>query len=96
MLFLLNLFGGLAPGALGHLRRLSRRPIDRTEYELDLYDTCARDGTARYRSNDKYVLYWARRLSGALVTADARRCLERLPGLAGQADTARAHRAGRA
>ena len=53
------------------------------------------DGTARHRSNDQYVLYWARRLSAAVVTADARRCLARLPGLLNQAAAARVLRAGR-
>eukprot|EP00966_Prymnesium_polylepis_P310084 7164583-Prymnesium_polylepis.1 len=28
-----------------------------------------------------YVSYWAQRISGEIVTADARRCLKRLPGL---------------
>ena len=81
LVVLVNLFGGLAPGAVKHLRDLSRRPVDRTEYELDIYDTYVPDGTARHRSNDKYVQYWARRLSSAAVMADARRCLKRVPDL---------------
>ena len=92
VLFLVNLFGGLAPGAVTHLRDLSRRPVDRTEYELELYDKYVPDGTARHRSNDKYVQYWARRLSSAAVMADARRCLKRLPGLTNQARAARVAR----
>ena len=71
VLFLVNLFGGLAPGAVKHLRDLSRRPVDRTEYELELYDKYVPDGTARHRSNDKYVQYWARRLSSAAVMAQS-------------------------
>ena len=95
VLFLVSLFGGLAPGAVAHLRDLSRRPVDRTEYELELYDTYVPDGTARHRSNDKYVQFWARRLSSAAVMADARRCLKRLPGLEEQARRAMYDRAAR-
>ena len=57
-----------------------------------LYDKYVPDGTARHRSNDKYVQYWARRLSSAAVMADARRCLKRLPGLTNQARAVRVAR----
>ena len=84
MLFLLGTLGGLAPGAVRHLHDLSRRGLDRTEYITD-----------DYRSKDKFVLHWARRISAALVTADARRCLSRLPALATRARGAHADRAAR-
>ena len=71
VLFLANTFGGLAPGAVTHLHDLGRRPTDRTDYVL----------TEHYRDRDRFAMHWARRLSAAAVTADARRCLHRLPGL---------------
>ena len=78
ILFLVSHFGGLAPGAVDHLRSLSRRPIDRTEYELDIYCDHDPERAKRHRTNDSYVQYWARRMSSAAVMADARRCLKRL------------------
>ena len=62
-----NHFGGFAPGAAKDLRGLAKRPIDRTNYES-------------WRATH-FVKYWAQRISAAIVTADARRCLRRLPGL---------------
>ena len=70
-LFLLNLFGGLAPGGVAHLTALSKRGTDRTTY---LDPTCR-----------EFRPFWGQRLSAAVVTADARRCLQRLPGLQAKA-----------
>ena len=80
-LFLVSLFGGLAPGAVDHIRALSRRSIDNTEYELDIYCDHIPERAKRHRTNDSYVQYWARRMSSTAVMADARRCLRRLPAL---------------
>ena len=66
LLRLHNLFGGFTAAADKDLRALSNRPIDRTEYESP---------------GASFVPHWARRISAAIVTADARRCLRRLPGL---------------
>ena len=74
ILTLHNLFGGFAPGAYKRLVALSKRAIDRTDYES--------------WAAPKFVPYWAQRISAAVVCADARRCLRRLPGLKGRAATA--------
>ena len=50
---------------------LSKRNIDRTEYET--WAAAA------------FAVYWGQRISAAIVTADARRCLSRLPGLRSRA-----------
>ena len=83
VLFLLNVFGGFAPGAVAHLYDLSRRALklDRTPYEI----WSARD----------FVPYYTQRISAAVVSADARRCLRRLPGLQAQARDAAARAAQR-
>ena len=62
-----NTFGGFNRGAVTHLHDLAKRSIDCTAYE---------SWTA-----PSFVPYWAQRISAAIVTADARRCLRRLPGL---------------
>ena len=67
LLLLHNNFGGFAPGAVKRMHDLSKRSIDRTQYE---------SWTAR-----EYKPYWSQRISGEIVTADSRRCLRRLPGL---------------
>ena len=85
VLFLVSLFGGLAPHAADHIRALSRRSIDRTEYEWDIYNEYIPDRSKRHRTKDRYVSYWTRRLSSAAVMAGARRCIKRLPGLRGSA-----------
>ena len=87
VLFILNTFGGFAPGALAHLYDLSRRAVktDRTPYAIS--------------SARAFIPHYMQRISAAVVTADARRCLRRLPGLQAQArDAARdaQRRAGRA
>ena len=69
-LFLVSLFGGLAPGAVDHIRALSRRSIDNTEYELDIYCDHIPDRAKRHRTNDKYVQFWTRRMSSAAVMAE--------------------------
>ena len=66
-----NTFGGFNPGAVHGLLELSKRTLDRTEY-------------VTWAAAD-FVPYWAQRISAEIVTADARRCLERLPGLRAQA-----------
>ena len=70
VLLLHNLFGGFARGAAKHLRGLAARNVDRTEYES--------------WAASEFVPYWAQRISAAIVTSDARRCLRRLPGLKAQ------------
>ena len=76
VLFLVNLFGGLAPGATRHMYVLAERArrLDRTQYPL--------------RGASKYLPYWTQLLSAAIVTADARRCIRRLGGLQVQASEA--------
>ena len=64
---LYNIFGGAAPGAYEYVLALSKRGVDRTDYE----SWAAAD----------FVPYWTQRLAASIVTADARRCLKRLPGL---------------
>ena len=64
-----NVFSGFAPQADKDLHNLAKRGIDRTEYES--------------WSASSFVPYWAQRISAAIVTADARRCLRRLPALRG-------------
>ena len=66
VLFLVNLFGGLAPGATRHMYTLAERArrLDRTQYPP--------------RGATKYLPYWTQLLSAAIVTADARRCIRRL------------------
>ena len=70
LLFLHSHFGGFGPGAVAGLRELSKRGVDRTEYVT---------WTAA-----SFTTYWAQRISAAIVTADARRCLKRLSALRGQ------------
>ena len=84
VLFLVNLFGGLAPGATRHMYVLAERArrLDRTQYPL--------------RRASKYLPYWTQLLSAAIVTADARRCIRRLGGLQVQASEAARHAARRA
>ena len=74
-----SIFGGFARGAVSHLRSLAKRPVNKTEYE----------GT---RVTD-FVPHWSQRISAALVTADARRCQRRLPGLRTRAIDAARQRA---
>jgi hypothetical protein len=50
------------------------KALDRTEY--------ARLGATK---NQSFVEYWTQRLSAAVVTADARRSIKRLPGLRAKA-----------
>ena len=64
-----NIFSGFAPQADKDLHNLAKRGIDRTEYAS--------------WSASSFVPYWAQRISAAIVTADARRCLRRLPALRG-------------
>ena len=66
VLFLVNHFGGLAPGAVRHMYTLTQRArrLDRTLYPL--------------RGATKYLPYWTQLLSAAIVTADARRCPRKL------------------
>ena len=73
VLFLVNLFGGLAPGAVRHMYTLAQRArrLDRTLYPP--------------RGATKYLPYWTQLLSAAIVTADTRRCNRRLGGLQVQA-----------
>ena len=60
-----NLFGGFGPGAAKALYMLSRRPVDRTDYEN--------------WAAVKFKPYWGgQRISAAIVTADAKRCLKRV------------------
>ena len=59
-----NLFGGFGPGAAKALHMLSRRPVDRTDYES--------------RTAAKFKPYWGQRISAAIVIADAKRCLKRV------------------
>ena len=47
----------------------------------------------KHDRGEGYVQFWTERLSAAIVTADARRCLRRLPGLQLQATQAAARRA---
>ena len=84
VLFLVNLFGGLAPGAVRHMYTLAQRArsLDRTLYPD--------------RGATKYLPYWTQLLSAAIVTADARRCIRRLGGLQVQASGAALHAARRA
>ena len=84
VLFLVNHFGGLAPGAVRHMYTLTQRArrLDRTLYPL--------------RGATKYLPYWTQLLSAAIVTADARRCIRRLGGLQVQASEAARHAARRA
>ena len=95
VLFLVSLFGGLAPHALAHVCALSRRSIDRTEYVMDIHCEHVPDRAARHRTKDRFVRFWTRRMSSAAVMADARRCLKRLPGLEEQARRAMYDRAAR-
>ena len=75
VLLLHNIFGGFAPWAVRHLKALAARKIDdRTEYE----SWAAAD----------FPTYHAQRISAAIITGDARRCLNRIPGL--QRDAMRA------
>ena len=69
VLFLVSLFGGLAPGAVRHMYALTARArrLDRTPYPP--------------RGAAKFLPYWTQLLSAATVTADARRCIRRLGGL---------------
>ena len=84
VLFLVNLFGGLAPGAVRHMYTLAQRArrLDRTPYPA--------------RGATKYLPYWTQLLSAAIVTADARRCIRRLGGLQVQASEAARQAARRA
>ena len=84
VLFLVNLFGGLARDAVKHVYTLAARArrLDRTPYPA--------------RGATKYVPYWTQLLSAAIVTADARRCIRRLGGLQVQASEAARHAARRA
>ena len=79
VLFLVNLFGGLAPGATRHMYTLKERArrLDRTLYSP--------------RGATEYLPYWTQLLSGAIVTADASRCIRRLGGLQVQASEAARH-----
>jgi hypothetical protein len=76
ILFLINLYGGLTPEAVKHVYALKERAkaLDRTEYP--------RRGATKHQS---FVEYWTQRLSAPVVTADARRCIKRLPGLRAKA-----------
>ena len=51
-------------------RSFKARGRDDTEYD-----------TEWWRDPDGFIEHWARRIAKAAVTADAKRCLERLPGL---------------
>ena len=95
VLFLASLLGGLAPAAVDHLRALSRRSIDNTEYEIDIYPTRLIDAgePVSHRTSNRYVEYWARRHAAAAVMADARRCLKRIPGLNNRARARQLERA---
>ena len=61
VLFLVNLFGGLAPGATRHMYVLAERArrLDRTQYPP--------------RGATKYLPYWTQLLSAAIVTPSAGR-----------------------
>ena len=73
VLLLHNIFGGFAHGAVRHLRALAARDVaDRTEY-------C--EGETRGETAANFVTHHAQRISAAIVTGDARRCLNRIPGL---------------
>ena len=81
VLFLVSLFGGLAPGAVAHMYTLKAR-------------AAAQDTTPYTRLGERdYLQYWTQRLSAAIVTADARRCLRRLKSLQALANRAAAKRA---
>ena len=81
VLFLVSLFGGLAPGAVAHMYTLKAR-------------AAAQDTTPYLRHGERdYLQYWTQRLSAAIVTADARRCLRRLKSLQALANRAAAKRA---
>ena len=68
---------------MGPLAKIRCRGCDRTAYE---------DG-----GPTKWMPHWTQRISAAIITGDARRCLERLNGLKGEAARAAArHRPGRA
>ena len=84
ILTLMNLFGGMAPGAVKRLRELAARSayVDRTQYES--------------WAAPSFIPYWAQHLSAAVVTADARRCLRRLAGLKVRAANAAANAGARA
>ena len=75
-----SIFGGFMPGAVAHLRSLAKRSLDRTVYES--------------WAAPSFVAHWAQRISAAIVTADSRRCLRRLPELRRRAAAA-AQRAAR-
>jgi hypothetical protein len=77
VLFLVSLFGGLAPHAVRHLHTLKERATatDRTEYP-------------RRADEGHYLEHWAQRLVASVVTADARRCLKRLDALRSTAQRA--------
>ena len=59
-----NLFGGFGPGAAKALHMLSRRPVDRTDYEN--------------WAAVKFKPYWGQRISAAIVIADAKWCQKRV------------------
>ena len=62
-----NLYGALAPGGVRYLHRLDARPTDRTDVDY-------------HWSAPGFVPHYGQRLSAAVVSADARRCLKVIPG----------------
>ena len=81
VLFLINHFGGVGAEGVAWVYALKERAKahDTTAYVLG--------GPTR----KQWVVHWMHRMSVAVTTADARRCLRRLPGL-----RAKAHGATRA
>ena len=75
ILFLLNIFGGFAPGAVAHLRTLQRRARDAG---------VEGDRTPYHWSDGGFRRYYSARISAAVVFADARRCRRRLQMLRSQ------------
>ena len=69
VLYLTNLLGGHAPGAVKHLMWLRARAkvVDRTHYESWAAST--------------FLTYWTQRISAAIAMGDARRCLRQRPRL---------------
>ena len=72
VLFLVSLWGGLAPDAVGYMRGLRTRAVkvvDRTAY--------TRQELRGAKPGSRYLRHWCERLSAAVVMADARRCIKR-------------------
>ena len=88
VLFLVSLWGGLAPDAVGYMRGLRTRAVkvvDRTAY--------TRQELRGAKPGSRYLSHWCERLSAAVVMADARRCIKRKDELRVRLANARRQRA---